>query len=1631
MGTSSARPDNLDRFCTGSRGADDDLRTSATTLFSAYNTFLDRCQWGYLDAGSLLNAVAPQFLGFNEEDARWVQVIAENFRRAGGDGAISSLPDSAIAASLSQAGLSDVRGSVTFDDPIAYGFPPTSGYADDPVNTATGNFVELESDLPFGGLLRELTFARTYNSRSDRDGAFGTGWSSWATARLRPTPEGAEYEGPDGQRALFPRMGAGYGRVVGVDALVEPLDGGGLALAWFGGRRQEFDDAGLPARLTHGPGTEIRLRHDDRRRLIELVHRGGKRIDIEWEGERIVAARCSDGRAMTYAYDDDLHLVAADRDGAARRYRVDENGRVLSVTDPDGVAEVVNVYDAEGRVVEQLSPFGRRSRYAYLPGRVTVTADDDDGPPNTYVHDDAGRVLAIIDGDDRQMSFHYDEWGNPVVVTERGGAATIQEFDQRSRVVRRVLPTGAELAFEYDDADRVVAVRASNGATTVMRYEGEERAPSEIVDPEGGVSRMAVEGGLVREAVDPDGVTVRFEFDADGSIVATIDADGNLARLERDAAGRVTAAVTPLGRRTTWVYDDRGRPVERRDPSGGAWRYEHTDAGRLRSVTDPTGARRETEYGDHGRPTANIDPLGHVTAQRYDVFGKVAGIVAPDGATWEYGYDAVMRLTSIDDPTGATWRREYDADGNLVASIDPVGTRCSATVDSAGRVTALSDGLTASTFDFDELGRAVAHKRPDGAEAGCEYDRCGRRIAIHDPVGGVTRIEYTAGGKPLREIAPSGRVDAVEYDRCGRVGARIDGAGRRTEYRYDADGALVERSEPDGELSRFEYDVAGRLVALSAPGRGLARYEYDAAGRITAVTDRDAGTSTFVYDAVGRLLAATDANGGTTRMAYNERGWLVEVVDPLGGVTTRNYDAVGRLVSETDPLGRTATITYDAAGRIVERADGSGRTLRWSYDASGRVSSYGAADAEPITIERDALGRQITIAEPGSFVNRLRWDEAGRLVERRRDDVAMRWRYTQDGERAALGYPDGSETTFSYDAAGLLTGHEHPGVGVIALERDAAGRLVGASADGMRAGWRYEGGDLAEYRFEAAGKIRTARLARDGIGRVVEAIVDGAVQRFAYDAAGELLSAQTPAGEFSFQYDANGRLVCETSAGGRLDYEYDAAGQLITRRGGGEATAFEYDGAGRRTSREGAGLLRTWRWDELGRLAGVDTIASEEEARSTTVTVDALGELARVDGTDVMWDTAARLAPLTWMGEQSVVGHGSPWALARDNDAEWLAPDWQGTVGDSARDPWGATLDPAGTDAPGLGYRGEIEFDGDTWLRNRVYEPGTRSFLLPDPVPPVPGIPSAANPYHYAADNPMGFSDPLGLHPISDAELQEHRDRMDRNIWERGADFVTDNWEYIAAGALIVAGGALMFTGVGGPLGVAIIAGGSGLISAGASVAVQRLTTGEVNWGQVAIAGAVGVASGGLGAGAAAAVSSTARVAAMSPLARTVVINGADAVIGGAADRGLSGGNIFNPRAMATDLLTVGAAPAVSNGLGPGAARVADEATGPGARPFAMGIDDHLDDFARQHGADTWRNLDDTTNWRPGVLEQLNDPNRRVMFNLDDVEVWPGVTRAASGRGGATDWELLQMRNNDFPNLEFWQSGQQVDNPFR
>ena len=162
-----------------------------------------------------------------------------------------------------------------------------------------------------------------------------------------------------------------------------------------------------------------------------------------------------------------------------------------------------------------------------------------------------------------------------------------------------------------------------------------------------------------------------------------------------------------------------------------------------------------------------------------------------------------------------------------------------------------------------------------------------------------------------------------------------------------------------------------------------------------------------------------------------------------------------------------------------------------------------------------------------------------------------------------------------------------------------------------------------------------------------------------------------------------------------------------------------------------------------------------------------------------------------------------------------------------------------GSDGVGLSSIGALSVDGLIWLGARVYDRGTRGFLSRDPLEATAGAGWAGNPYSYAGNNPVGMSDPSGRHPLTDAELASWKDSHKTGLAAAGA-WVADNWEYLVAGAAIVAGVALMFTGVGGPAGVALMSVSGVLVSGGISIAEQKHGKGSVDWGAVGREAAIG-----------------------------------------------------------------------------------------------------------------------------------------------------------------------------------------------
>ena len=154
--------------------------------------------------------------------------------------------------------------------------PPTTGYANDPVNTASGNFVELEDDLPFDGLTAGLRFARMYNSRSEQLGRVRAGLVLVGRRAPDPARRGRRVRRPGRAAGAVPAHGRRATGACWASPGWSSRAQSGLVLRLFGGERWDVR-RGRPAargsRAARAPTSSSRTRTGA---LAELRHSGGR-----------------------------------------------------------------------------------------------------------------------------------------------------------------------------------------------------------------------------------------------------------------------------------------------------------------------------------------------------------------------------------------------------------------------------------------------------------------------------------------------------------------------------------------------------------------------------------------------------------------------------------------------------------------------------------------------------------------------------------------------------------------------------------------------------------------------------------------------------------------------------------------------------------------------------------------------------------------------------------------------------------------------------------------------------------------------------------------------------------------------------------------------------------------------------------------------------------------------------------------------------------------------------------------------------------------------------------------------------------------------------------------------------------
>ena len=1235
--TTSAIPGNIVKFAQKNSTLDQRIAELYSNITKCYSSFVEHTSWGFFDATSLFNSLA-KWVDANQSDVRWILTVAEAFATAGSQGMLGPIYSEAdfldypqylntgyIRNYLKEQKISTDRPSIDVSRATITGAVYSAGYALDPVNVATGNFIEHECDLSFehAPAASLIKLERMYNSvavtypEEAPSGIFGLGWFSTLDTQLTLSNTGAVWHTPDGRTLAFPRMGDGFGRVpsesywlsktVPGDELysyVSTATTKAIKTAENGGRkvsaptapayywvvynskhvRYFYDPSGAWTGVMEGHYATLTLplySSDSATGALELtdiVHpASGRGLQIRYgnspRDNRIRPESASTYfidhdvqilDTVTYIYDDDDLLAAVNRPDGIRRYTHNAKRLIEEVWDVNGHREVTNTYDGQGRVVHQLTEHSREVSFVYAPGIMTIVADAITGDSsNIWRSDERGRLSSMTAADGSRQVMRYDKFGNRISVTERDGSTISRSYDSHSRLAKQLTPEGALSKYTWDEHNRLLT-------TSVCDF---------------------------RDRLNPgDPVVVSYTYEPTGANpnpITMTDGNGHTTEYSWDEYGNLLSVTDPTGVRTTYTYNARQELI---------------------SITNGVGDTVHLEYDKHGRIVQVRDALGHVTSTHWNSAGQIASVTDAAGSRWSLTYPelapeeldvpAFVRQSdthrvrdtsrpmgqlpvSLTDPYGHVTHFEYNNGNQLTAVTDPLGRTNRAVFDAWGNMVKTINALGAVTnYEYDGLSQLIAVTDPLGARSEFDYDLAGEISQITDATGVVTH--RTVNRRTGKETTSSGGILGSSFrhvDYLGRV--IIEGENnthssqpvRRASQNSKSSSASPRNSETVTEFT--SYDAAGNPVeTLDAHGE-LTRRTYDAANRLIREVSAAGRTQTFDYDQAGRLRRM--GVGLSVPEQKPTVGENMEWEEPTAwAYTTLTYDAASRIIARTYPDGTTEHTTYDALGRIIRVQHGA-RTATYAYDRCSRLIRMSDNSAGNRRFIYDAAGQLVTAVDALGYRTHFEYDAAGQMV-RTLDATGQVTTYIYDAAgqliRTVKGAGSTAEitSTYTYDAAGrLLSENNGERTRAYSYDYQGGGLLASLSVNGVCAAeYSYSpGASSIGHRTVTVRDYASASTLRDRDSSTFAGVEKPYLEhRFVYDSSDRLISRSRSgflrSDEQSNAHaddDIHERLhalntFIKTGAY-TLTYSYDADGYLITSVTPYAKSTRTVDGAGR------------------------------------------------------------------------------------------------------------------------------------------------------------------------------------------------------------------------------------------------------------------------------------------------------------------------------------------------------------------------------------------------------------------------------------------------------------------------------------
>jgi RHS repeat-associated protein len=434
--------------------------------------------------------------------------------------------------------------------------------------------------------------------------------------------------------------------------------------------------------------------------------------------------------------------------------------------------------------------------------------------------------------------------------------------------------------------------------------------------------------------------------------------------------------------------------------------------------------------------------------------------------------------------------------------------------------------------------------------------------------------------------------------------------------------------------------------------------------------------------------------------SFKRRMWVMNR-GPFTEKTNSSGDLAGNLTQFTDRRGKVSTYSYDALNRKVLAGFGSvmgtpntyDSTISYSYDEGNRLASVVDSVAGTITPQYDHFDRLISEQTPQGAVS-YDYDPIGRRTSMTVGGQPFVSYNYDDANRLSQIIQGSATVSFAYDAANRRTSLMLPNGITMNYSYDSGSQLtgIGYTNGGTTLGTLTYGYDLAGRRTSMGGTAAQTELPL-------------AVSNTAYNANNQL----TQWGTASLYYDQNGNMTSD----GVNSLAWNARNQMSSMNS--SAVSFQYDPYGRRSGKTVVGVTVNYLYDGAN-------VAQEISGGSPIANMLSGG----IDEVFTRTDSAGTGSFLTdALGSTLAITNGSG-----------------STIASYAYATFGNTTVTSGSSTNEFQYTGrENDGTGLYFNRGRYYSPTLQRFISEDPI----GISGGINLYAYVANNPIQFTDPLGL----------------------------------------------------------------------------------------------------------------------------------------------------------------------------------------------------------------------------------------------------------------------------------------------